>query len=80
MIEEITRKIWDKFTEFTFLNSREISKVQKNSEVNCPQISRINMWFLINHMWQALKEHTSKGKNYTKKNQSKSTNLINITP
>ena len=31
-------------------------------------------------MWQALKEHTSKGKNYTKKNQSKLTNLINITP
>ena len=25
---------------------------------NFPKISRINMWFLVNHMWQALKEHT----------------------
>ena len=28
------------------------------NEVNVPQILRINMWFLVNHMWQALKEHT----------------------
>ena len=62
------RKIWDKFTEFTFLKfwnllseTREISKFQKMNKVNFPQIPRINMWFLINHMWQALnavKEHT----------------------
>ena len=43
-------EIWDKFTEFTFLKfsnlpskTREISKFQKKSEVNFPQISRINM-------------------------------------
>ena len=59
------REIWDKFTEFTFLKfwrcpsqTREISKFQEMNEVNFPQISRINMWFLVNHMWQALKEHT----------------------
>ena len=28
------------------------------NEVNFPQISQINIWFLVNHMWQALKEHT----------------------
>ena len=33
-------------------------KISKMSEVNFPQISQINMWFLVNHMWQALKEHT----------------------
>ena len=59
------REIWDKFTEFTFLKfwnlpseTREISKFQKMNEVNFPQISRVNMLFLDNHMWQALKEHT----------------------
>ena len=36
----------------------EISKFQKMNEVNFPQISRINIWFLVNQMWQALKEHT----------------------
>ena len=58
-------EIWDKFTEFNSLKFwnlpseiREISKFQKMNEVNFPQISRINMWFLVNHMWQALKEHT----------------------
>ena len=58
------REICDKFTEFTFLKfwnlpseTREISKFQKINEVNFPQISRINMWFLVNHKWQALKEH-----------------------
>ena len=34
------------------------NKFQKMSEVNFHQISRINMWFPVNHMWQALKEHT----------------------
>ena len=48
---------------FEILNSpgwkkREISKFQKMNEVNFLQISRINMWFLVNNMWQALKEHT----------------------
>ena len=38
--------------------SSEISKLQKINEVNFPQISRINMRFLFNHMWQALKDHT----------------------
>ena len=59
------REIWDKFTEFTFLKFwnlpseiGEISKFQKMKEVNFPQILRINMWFLVNHMWQALKDHT----------------------
>ena len=47
------REILDKFTEFTFL---KISKFQKMNEVNLPQISRINMWFLVNHMCQALKQ------------------------
>ena len=52
------RQIWDKFTEFTFLSeTREISKFQKMNEINFSQISRINMWFLVNHIWQALKEH-----------------------
>ena len=60
----IKKKIWDKFTEFTFLKfwnlsseTKEISKFQKMNEVNFLQISRINMWFLVNHMWRALKEH-----------------------
>ena len=55
------RQIWDKFTELTFLKfwnfpskARENSKFQKMNEVNFPQISRINMWFLVNHMLQAL--------------------------
>ena len=59
------RETWDKFTELTFLKfwnlpseTSEISKFQKMNEVNFPQISRINMWFLVNHMWQALEEHT----------------------
>ena len=34
------RKIWDKFTEFTFL---KISKFQTMNEVNLPQISLINV-------------------------------------
>ena len=34
-------------------------KISKMSEVNFPKISQINMWFLVNHMWRALKEHTS---------------------
>ena len=46
------KEIWDNFNEFTF------SKLQKMKEVNFSQISRINKWFLVNHMWQALKEHT----------------------
>ena len=33
-------------------------KFIKINEVNFPQTSRINMWFLFNHMWKALKEHT----------------------
>ena len=44
------RKIWNKFTELTFLKfenlpseTREISKFQKMNEVNFPKISRINM-------------------------------------
>ena len=59
------KEIRDKFTEFTFLKfwnlpsqMREISKFQKMNEVNFTKISRINMWVPINHMWQALKEHT----------------------
>ena len=38
------REIWDKF--------------QKMNDVNFPQISRINMWFLVNQIWQALKKYT----------------------
>ena len=34
------------------------SKFQKMNEVNFPQISRIKMRFLVNHMLQAFKEHT----------------------
>ena len=59
------REIWNKFTQFTFLKfgnhpseTSEISKFLKLNEVNFPQISRISMWFLVNHMLQALKEHT----------------------
>ena len=44
------RETWDKFTELTFLKfwnlpseTSEISKFQKMSEVNFPQISRINV-------------------------------------
>ena len=33
----------------------------KFNEVNFPQLSSINMWFLVNHMWKALKEHTRVG-------------------
>ena len=58
------KEIWDKFMELTFLKfwnlpseTRENSKFQKMSEVNFLQISRMNMWFLVNHMWKALKEH-----------------------
>ena len=40
----LKKEIWDKF--------------QNINEVNFPKISRVNMWFLVNHMWQALKEHT----------------------
>ena len=60
----LKREIFDKFTEFTFLKflnlpseTREISKFQKMNEINFLQISQINMWFLVNRMWQALKEH-----------------------
>ena len=74
------RETWDKFTELTFLKfwnlpseTSEISKFQKMNEVNFPQISRINMWFLVNH----------KGKDFTEK-QSISINKFNkhnsITP
>ena len=59
------REIWDKFNEFTFLEfgnvpgeTRVISKFQKMNDENFPQILRKNMWFLVNHMWQALKEQT----------------------
>ena len=48
------------------------------NEINFPQISRINMWYLVNHMWQALKEHT-RVRRTQKNNQSLSTNLMNIT-
>ena len=71
------REIWDKFTKFTLLRfwnllseTREISKFQKILEVNFPQISRIKMWFLVNHMGQALKEHTR-----NKKHKKQSTNI-----
>ena len=67
------REIWDKFTEFTFLKfwnlpseTCEVSKFQKMNEVNFPQISRINMWFLVNHMVTS-SQRAHKGKNYTKK-------------
>ena len=33
----------------------------KFNKVNFPQLSSINMWFLVNHMWKALKEHTRVG-------------------
>ena len=49
-------EIWDKFTEFTF-ETRKTSKFQNMNAANFPHISPINMWFLVNHMWQALKEH-----------------------
>ena len=68
------REIWDNFTEFTFWNF-EISKFQKMNNVNFPQIPRINMWFLVNHIWQALKNYTRV--RITQK-QSISTNLINM--
>ena len=40
------REIWDKFTEFNFLeflNLFEFSKFQKMNEVNFSEISRINV-------------------------------------
>ena len=49
------------------------------NEINFPQISRINMWFMGNHMWQALKEHT-RVRITQKNNQSISTNLTDTTP
>ena len=59
------REIWDKFTKLTFLKfwnlpseKREISKFHKLNEVNFSQISRMNIWFLVNHILQALKKHT----------------------
>ena len=59
------REIWDKFTKLTFLKfwnlpseKREISKFQKLNEVNFSQISRMNIWFLVNHILQALKKQT----------------------
>ena len=75
------REIWDKLTEFTFLKfwNLKISKFQKMNGVNFPKISQINMWFLVNHMWQALTEHRRVRITH-KNNQSISTNLINITP
>ena len=36
----------------------ETSKFWKMNELNFTQISRINMLFLVNHMWQAVKDHT----------------------
>ena len=58
-------EIWEKIIEFTFLKfwnlpseRREILKFKKMNEVNFSQISRINMWFLVNHMWQTFKELT----------------------
>ena len=62
------REIWGKFTELTFL---------KFQNLNFPQISRINMLFLVNHKWQNLKEHTRI--RITQK-QPVSTDLLNIAP
>ena len=62
------REIWGKFTELTFLKFRNL---------NFPQISRINMLFLVNHKWQNLKEHTRI--RITQK-QPVSTDLLNIAP
>ena len=73
------REIWDKLTKFTFLKfvwNEGDFKISKINEVNFPQISRINMWFLVN---VTSSQRAHKGKNYTKNNQSISTNLINIT-
>ena len=36
----------------------EILKCPEWNEINFSQIFRINMWFLVNHMWQVLKKHT----------------------
>ena len=82
------REIWDKFTELTFLKlwnlpseTREFWQFQKMNEVNFPQISRINMWFLVNHMLSKTSpQRAHNGKNYTETNHSISTNLIYITP
>ena len=38
-----------------FCETREISKFYKMNEVNFSQISLINMWFLVNHMWKPSK-------------------------
>ena len=48
------------------------------NEVNFPKIPQMNMRFLVNHMWQTLKEYTRV--RITQKNQTISTNLGNITP
>ena len=54
-------------------------EISKMNETNFPQTWRINMWFLVNHIWQALNEHAMV--RITQKiNESISTNLINITP
>ena len=59
------REIWDKYTEDTFLKFWNLKKkikfwdfkISKNERDKLSQISRINMWFLVNHVWQALKEY-----------------------
>ena len=53
------------------------SKFQKMNETNFPQTSRIKMWFLVNHMLQAFKEHT---RVRIIQKQLISTNLLIITP
>ena len=73
------KEIWDILTEFTFFEILKDFKISKMNKVDFPQISRINMPFLVNHMWQALKEH-ARVRIIQKNNQSISTNLINITP
>ena len=44
------KEIWDILTEFTFFEILKDFKISKMNKVDFPQISRINMPFLVNHM------------------------------
>ena len=45
-------------TSSHMFKSENWDKFQKMNEENFPQILQINMWFLVNHMWQALRDYT----------------------
>ena len=55
------REIWDKFTEFTFLKFWNLNiwdfKLSNNERGQFSPNFTIKHVILVNHMWQALKEH-----------------------